>query len=132
MNYLLDTHTFLWAIFTPDKLSSTVQAIIRDPAHLIYLSTISFWEISLKYALGKLELIDCTPDDLPDVALAMQLRFISPGAAEAASFHRLPKLAHKDPFDRMLIWQAIQQELCLISKDDRLVDYQTFGLQIIW
>ncbi len=42
MNYLLDTHTFLWAVFTPDKLISTAQAIIRDPAHLIYLSTISF------------------------------------------------------------------------------------------
>ncbi len=87
MNYLLDTHTFLWAVFTPDKLGSTARTIIRDPAHLIYLSTISFWEISLKYALGKLELVNCVPDDLPEVALAMQLRFISPEAAETASFH---------------------------------------------
>ncbi len=132
MNYLLDTHTFLWAIFTPDKLSSAAQTIIRDPAHLIYLSTISFWEISLKYALGKLDLVNCVPDDLPDVALDMQLRFISPGAVEAASFHRLPKLAHKYPFDRMLVWQAIYQQLCLISKEDRLVDYKPLGLQIIW
>ena len=69
--------TFLWAVFMPDKLGSTSRTIIRDPAHLIYLSTISFWEISLKYALGKLELVNCVPDDLPEVALAMQLKFIS-------------------------------------------------------
>ena len=132
MNYLLDTHTFLWAVFTPDKLGSTARTIIRDPAHPIYLSTISFWEISLKYALGKLELVGCVPDDLPEVALAMRLEFIFPEAAEAASFHRLPKLAHKDPFDRMLVWQAIHQGLCLVSKDSRFADYQPLGLHTIW
>jgi PIN domain nuclease of toxin-antitoxin system len=132
MNYLLDTHTFLWTVFAPDKLSPTAKTIIRDPGNLVCLSTISFWEISLKYALGKLELVNCVPDELPQVALAMHLQFIAPDAAEAASFHRLPRLSHKDPFDRMLVWQAIRQRLYLVSRDSRFADYQSFGLRVVW
>jgi PIN domain nuclease of toxin-antitoxin system len=132
MSYLIDTHAFLWTVFDPDQLSLKARTIIRDPKHLICLSTISFWDISLKYALGKLELINCIPDDLPEVALAMGLQFIEPGAREAASFHRLPRLAHRDPFDRMLVRHAICRGLCLISKDNRFADYQPLGLHTLW
>lgn len=68
MNYLLDTHTFLWAAFAPNKLSARAKKEIRSVENRICLSTISLWEISLKCTLGKIELESCKPDDMPDIA----------------------------------------------------------------
>jgi PIN domain nuclease of toxin-antitoxin system len=132
MNCLLDTHTFLWAVFAPDKLSAPVRKIIRSAENRLYASTISFWEISLKYALGKIELENCQPDDMPVLAAQMDIEIIQPTAQETATFHRLPKVGHKDPFDRMIIWQAIRQSLVLISKDAGFPEYRQFGLQVMW
>ena len=132
MNYLLDTHTFLWAAFSPAKLSTRAKKEIRSAENRICLSTISFWEISLKFALGKIELKNCKPDDMPDIAMQMHIEIIQPTAQETASFYQLPKIKHKDPFDRMIIWQAIQQPLVLISKDADFPEYKEFGLKVIW
>jgi PIN domain nuclease of toxin-antitoxin system len=62
----------------------------------------------------------------------MHIVVMQPTAQETASFHRLPKLQHEDPFDRMIIWQAIQQTLVLISKDSVFPEYERFGLKVIW
>ena len=132
MNYLLDTHTFLWAVFSPNKLSAKSKKEIRSVENRICLSSITFWEISLKFALGKIELENCKPDEMPDLAMKMGLEIIQPTAQENASFYQLPKVQHKDPFDRMIIWQSIQQQLVLISKDGGLEEYRAFGLQILW
>ena len=56
MNYLLDTHSFLWVLFDDEKLSERSREIIKDPDNDIFVSVITYWEISLKYAIGKLEL----------------------------------------------------------------------------
>ena len=132
MNYLLDTHTFLWTAFSPAKLSTRARKEIRSAENRICLSTISFWEISLKFALGKIELENCKPDDMPDIAAQMHIEIIQPTAQETASFYQLPKIKHKDPFDRMIIWQAIQQPLVLISKDADFPEYKEFGLKVLW
>ena len=132
MNYLLDTHTFLWAAFATNNLSVRAKKEIRSVENRVCLSTISFWEISLKYALGKIELENCKPDDMPNIAAQMHIEIIQPSAQETASFYRLPKVKHKDPFDRMIIWQAIQQPLVLISKDANFPEYKEFGLKVIW
>jgi PIN domain nuclease of toxin-antitoxin system len=132
MNYLLDTHTFLWAAFSPNKLSAKARKEIRSAENRICLSTISFWEISLKFALGKIELEKCKPDEMPDIAAQMHIEIMQPTAQEAASFYQLPKVRHKDPFDRLIIWQAIQQSLVLISKDAGFPEYKAFGLKILW
>lgn len=132
MSYLLDTHTFLWAAFSPAKLSAKAKKEIRSADNTICLSTISFWEISLKYALGKIELKNCKPDDMPAIAAQLHIEIIAPTAQETASFHRLPKVKHKDPFDRMIIWQAIQHPLILISKDADFPEYEAFGLKVLW
>lgn len=94
--------------------------------------TTSFWEISLKFALGKIELEGCTPDDMPDIAAQMHIEIIQPTPQEIASPYQLTKVAHKDPFDRMIIWQAIQQPLVLISKDAGFPEYKKFGLKVLW
>ena len=132
MSYLLDTHAFLWAAFSPNKLSAKARKEIRSAESRICLRTISFWEISLKFALGKIELKNCKPNDLPDIAAQMHIEIKQPTAQETASFYQLPKVKHKDPFDRMIIWQAIRQPLVLISKDADFPEYKEFGLKVFW
>ena len=132
MNYLLDTHAFLWAAFSPNKLSNKARNEIRSAENQVCISIVSFWEISLKYTLGKIELSNCTPADMPDIATQMGFEIIQLGAQETASFYQLPKIAHKDPFDRMIIWQAIQQQRILVSKDASFPEYRQFGLKALW
>jgi PIN domain nuclease of toxin-antitoxin system len=132
MNYLLDTHAFLWAAFSPNKLSAKARNEIRSAENQVCISTVSFWEISLKFTLGKIELSNCTPADMPEIATQMGIEIIQLDALETASFYQLPKVAHKDPFDRMIIWQAIQQQRILISKDANFPEYRQFGLKVLW
>ena len=132
MNCLLDTHAFLWAAFSPDKLSAKAREAICSAENQVYISSVSFWEISLKYTLGKIELSNCSPADMPDIATQMGIEIIQLGATETASFYQLPKVAHKDPFDRMIIWQAIQQQRILVSKDANFPEYRQFGLKVFW
>lgn len=132
MKWLLDTHAFLWLIFDSEKLSAPVKEVIQDPAHEVYVSAVSFWEISLKFSLGKLLLNHCSPDDLVKVAGKIPLEILPLLPQEAASFHRLPKKDHKDPFDRMLVWQAIEHHMTLITRDEALEDYCSLGLKTWW
>ena len=132
MKYLLDTHTMLWSIFSPGLISSKADKIITDQDNMIYVSAVSFWEISLKYNIGKLELKNYTPDDIPGLSEKSGFEVLNLVPDDASSFYRIPKEIHRDPFDRMLIWQAIRNKLTVISKDDRFKDYQSYGLKVIW
>lgn len=132
MNYLLDTHAFLWAAFAPKKLSRAVHAALVDPGNTIFVSSVTFWEIALKFALGKIELKGVSPEDLPDTAQSMGFDLVPLEAEEAAAFHRLPRQAHKDPFDRMLVYQAIRRHNILISSDPDLAQYAPQGLRLFW
>jgi PIN domain nuclease of toxin-antitoxin system len=130
MSYLLDTHSFLWAVFSPGKLSRRARGAIADASTAVCLSSITLWEISLKFALGKLVLKNTIPEDL--VIVAQDMGLISPSAEESASFHKLPRAPHRDPFDRMLVWQAIQRQLVLVTKDGALPAYRDAGLKTLW
>ena len=77
-------------------------------------------------------LINLQPEQLPEVADRMDFGTLPLSAAEAATFYRLPKLRHKDPFDRLLIWQAIRNKMPLISKNSSFQDYKKLGLKLIW
>lgn len=132
MKLLLDTHAFLWSLFSPEKLSQRARREIISPENEVSVSVVTFWEISLKYALGKLELSGVTPEELPDFADHMDLEILPINPAEASSFHQLPRHSHKDPFDRIIIWQAIQRRLTLVSKDRNFKDYLEVGLNVIW
>lgn len=132
MEYLLDTHSFLWAVFEPKQLSQSARAFITQPENRVVVSSITFWEISLKSALGKLKLVNCLPDELPEMASQMGLELLHLEAEVAASFYRLPRQPHKDPFDRMIVWLAIQKQFILVSKDKALSTYSGYGLQTAW
>jgi len=131
MKYLIDTHIFLWSLFSPDQISQPIAKILKDPSNRIFVSTITFWEIALKFSLNKLELEGITPGELPEFANKMNFEFLNLSAEDAASFHHLPRVSRKDPFDRMLTWQAIREKLVLISKYRKISAYEKYGLKIL-
>ena len=132
MNYLLDTHVFLWAAFEPDKLSGKARQAIEDPDNTIYVSAATYCEISLKYALGKLVLTNAVPDALPDISGQMGFETMDVDADTASTFSKLPRTAHKDPFDRLVVWQAINKKVTLITKDKGVGAYRKLGLRTLW
>ena len=131
MKYLIDTHIFLWSLFSPSKISKHAVQTIRKSENRIFVSTVTFWEISLKYSLNKLELKGITPSELPGLANQMNFEILTLNADEAASYYHLPRTPHRDPFDRMIIWQAIRKKMILISKDSKIPAYQKFGLSLL-
>lgn len=132
MKYLLDTHTLIWALTETNKLSENVRGILANPDHDIVVSTVTFWEISLKYSLGKLDLGAIRPEEFPDACQSSRFT-IEPVSAEISStYHQLPVGYHRDPFDRLLIWQAIRQQYALISIDSNIAKYTSEGLKVVW
>ena len=132
MRYLLDTHTFIWAISEQNKLPTKVKNIISNPDNEILVSALSFWEISLKYSLGKMDIDNIPPDELPIWAKKHGFKIIPLEAETTSTYHKLTATYHKDPFDRMLIWEALQSNTPLISKDENVEKYQSEGLVVIW
>jgi PIN domain nuclease of toxin-antitoxin system len=132
MTLLLDTHAFLWAAMEPGLLSGKARQSLIDPANEVVVSSVSFWEVSLKFSVGKLDLAGVPPEGLPDSARQMGFTVIPLSENEAASFHRLPRDLHRDPFDRMLAWQAICRGWTLVSKDASLQAYSRHGLRLLW
>jgi PIN domain nuclease of toxin-antitoxin system len=132
MNYLLDTHSLIWAVCMPEKLSKTAKSIIQDAENDILVSVVSLWEISIKHSLGKLSLEGLLPEDFLNAATATGLSVIGLEAESAATMYRLAATYHRDPFDRMLIWQSIVQNYTLISKDEQVHEYKSEGLKVLW
>ena len=132
MNYLLDTHTFLWAIADSGKLPQPVREIIISPSNEIHVSAVTFWEIGIKSRLGKLDLGNLSPARCVPIAEEMEFQTISLTPEEASTYAALKETDHKDPFDRMLVWQAIQRNFVIISKVRKFAKFEPFGLKIAW
>ena len=133
MKLLLDTHALLWSIIEPDRLSPEARSAITDPASQVVVSAVSFWEISIKTALGKLRLEEVTPEQLVDFAQQQGFELLPLDPRLAASFSRLPVAAqHRDPFDRMLVWQAISLGYTLVSRDRKITASPHAGLRVLW
>jgi len=134
MKYLVDTHILLWTLLEPDKLSSDILRVfdqVNEQGAEIQVSNIKFWEISLKYKLGKLSLNKLTPLDIFEAAKNSHFKIINIDAITTASLYKLPLSDHKDPFDRMLIWYAIQNNITLISRDSLFNFYHKEGLKVV-
>jgi PIN domain nuclease of toxin-antitoxin system len=117
MRLLLDTHIFLWYISADSQLPVAFRDAIRDPANEVYLSVASVWEAVIKYALGKLPLPEAPAEYLPRQREAHRIASLPLEEATLAHLARLPSL-HRDPFDRILIAQALQHSLTLVTVDD--------------
>ena len=132
MKYLLDTHTLLWVLFEDEKLSDTAKEIISNSENEIFVSIITYWEIALKYGIGKLQLENITPEEIPLKSKEINIETLILTEIEVSTFYKLPKIRHKDPFDRLIIWQAINEKMTLISKDKAMKEYEQFGLDVLW
>ena len=132
MSHLLDSHAFLWCALRPAGLSARVRELLARTETQCAVSAVTFWELSLKHSLCKLELAGVGPDKFPQLADQMHFPVLPLDGETAATFHRLPASAHRDPFDRLLAWQAIRSQRILISKDTALDVYAKSGLQRFW
>ncbi len=131
MRMLLDTCSLLWALQAPEKLGAKARRALQSEENSIHVSPVSFWEISLKFALGKLQIEGASPEDIPDFVAREGWHLLDFQASTVASFHGLPSVpGHKDPFDRLLIWTAIREKLTFVSKDGALPEYEALGLKI--
>jgi PIN domain nuclease of toxin-antitoxin system len=116
MRILLDTHIFLWFISGDTRLLTDLRDAIRDSDNEVYLSSVSVWEAVVKYQLGKLSLPE-TPDTyLPQQRDRHQIASLALDESSVVQLAKLPPL-HRDPFDRMLICQALQNGLTIATVD---------------
>ena len=132
MNYLLDTHVFLWTLAKTENLSKRALEAIKNPDNEIFVSAVSLWEIAIKVRIQKLNLDTVRPDELIALAEKMQFQLMGLSAEEAVSYYQLNENTHHDPFDRMLIWQSISRNIALISKDKQFKNFIPYGLQLVW
>ena len=118
MNYLIDTHIFLWAIGAPEKLSQRCQEILSDPVHDVYVSSVTSWEIAIKKSIGKLK----APDNINEIVFEKKFSELKVTLEHGDYVYKLPH-HHKDPFDRMLIAQALVENFTIISYDEKFKLY---------
>lgn len=117
-NYLLDTHTLLWATTESAKLSGRVRKILESDHHRLFVSSGTLWEISIKQNIQKLFL----PDNFCSAIFEFGYELLSIDLSHLDVYRNLP-LIHKDPFDRLLIAQAKSEQLCLLSCDELIKRY---------
>jgi PIN domain nuclease of toxin-antitoxin system len=116
MRFLLDTHVFLWFISADARLPATWRDAIQVTGNEVFLSVVSIWEAMVKYALGKLPLPHPPELYLPTQRVQHQITSLSLDEASVCHLATLP-LVHRDPFDRMLMCQAIEHALTLVTVD---------------
>lgn len=122
MRILLDTCEFLWLLSGDPKLPAAVAFAVRDPGNQVFLSAVSFWEISVKHALGKLDLPQAPAQFIPQQRENHLIASLALDEAAVARLGSLPVL-HRDPFDRMLVCQAQAHGLALASSDPLVRQY---------
>jgi PIN domain nuclease of toxin-antitoxin system len=133
MRCLIDTRTLIWMIKDSRELSKRVRAVFNNLDSELFVSNISFWEIAIKHSIGKVILHNMTPDMMPDLADEMGLQVAAVSSDVYASSYRLPFAdGHRDPFDRLIIWQAISDDYILLSKDSWFTGYIPYGLKLYW
>jgi PIN domain nuclease of toxin-antitoxin system len=118
---LLDTHLLLWAVGSPDLLSASARSIIRDSRHQPVFSVVSIWEVAIKTSRGHLD-FDVSPILLRETLLESGYEEMDVTGKHALAVAGLPPI-HKDPFDRLLIAQAMVEEITLLTVDATVARY---------
>jgi PIN domain nuclease of toxin-antitoxin system len=128
MRLLLDTHAFLWFVMGDNRLSQSARAAIEDPANEKRLSVASLWEIAIKHSLGKLRLAEPFEVLIPREMHRNALVILPIEVSHLARVDALP-FHHRDPFDRLLIAQALVEDLNLVSIE---AAFDTYRVSRIW
>jgi len=121
MHLLLDTHLLLWAAATPERLSSTAMALIENPDNTLVFSAVSLWEITIKRGLGRND-FRADPGLLRRGLVENGYQELPITSIHAIAVGHLPPI-HKNPFDRMLVAQAVSDGMLLLTGDDQVASY---------
>ncbi len=124
MNYLLDTHVFLWMLSAPDRLNPEAVSVIRNPDRAVFVSAATAVEIAIKQALGKLEAPGNLGEEIGCRGLGeLPLRYVHGERMRLLPGH------HADPFDRMLLAQAVEEDLTIVTHDRK---FEPYPVKILW
>jgi PIN domain nuclease of toxin-antitoxin system len=127
MTYLLDTHTLIWFLRTPDGLPAGVRQLLEDESSTLAVSLATTWEMSIKTSIGKLDAQDIL-DDFDSILLRGKFNLALPTAGQTIRSARLPWF-HRNPFDRLIVQQLLELGWTLLSKD-RVFD--AYGARRYW
>jgi PIN domain nuclease of toxin-antitoxin system len=130
MKILIDTHYLLWSFIETTKIRKSIYQKLLSDENEIFYSQASLWEISIKYNLGKLVLRGMKPEEFYDEVDNSFYKCRSFANDELITFYKLP-VEHKDPFDRIMIWQSIKSEYFFLSVDKEIDKYKKYGLKVL-
>lgn len=128
MRVLIDTNVFLWAALRPERVSSDARAAILDSANARFVSSVTPWEMAIKLERGKLALPASLSVFTAEVLADLRAIEMPVSMSHAAAVAELSPI-HRDPFDRMLVAQALVERLAIVSSDRLLSRY---GVRVIW
>lgn len=127
MTYLLDTHTLLWYFQDDKRLNIEIINLLENPENNLYISIISLWEIAIKINIQKLRL-ECSFQDFLNFIDQVNIQILSITILDIESYLYLP-LHHRDPFDRILVAQTMNNDLILISRDQA---FDNYSIERLW
>jgi PIN domain nuclease of toxin-antitoxin system len=127
MKLLLDTHIFLWLIHDNQRLSDQYRQAIQNPNNEKFLSVVSIWECVIKYQIGKLDFPSSPEIYLPRERREHLIKTLTVDESSIAQLVKLP-LLHKDPFDRLIMAQALQHDLIIMTEDKLILTYPDIQL----
>ena len=128
MTYLLDTGVWLWSLWEPERIARKAREVMEDLSQEVFLSAVTAWEIAIKSAAGKLKLPEPPVSYVPRRMADQGLRPLAISHPHALAVHGLP-VHHRDPFDRLLVAQAIAENVPIISSDST---FDAYGVNPIW
>jgi PIN domain nuclease of toxin-antitoxin system len=120
VNVLLDTHTLLWLVSTPSDVEASVLAVISDPNTSVWVTAASAWEIAIKTRLGRLD-GEALLSAWSDIIAGMNTNELPIESSDAILAGRL-RWEHKDPFDRVIVAQALRRNLTIATRDSKILD----------
>jgi PIN domain nuclease of toxin-antitoxin system len=128
MKYLLDTAVWLWSLNSPELIGDEGRRVLERGEEEIYLSAVTSWEISIKMRVGKLNFVGPPAHHVPRFMAKQSLRPLSITHSHAAKVYDLPA-HHKDPFDRMLIAQALVEDMVILTSDR---SFRKYPAKLVW
>ncbi len=128
MSYLLDTNVFVWLLKEPEKLNQRALGLIEDEGQDVFLSSVTSWEVAIKFAIGRLTLPKKPDELLSEIFAKFSFQPLSITHAHSLSVGELV-FHHRDPFDRMLIAQARSENLVLLTADSM---FEKYPVEILW
>jgi PIN domain nuclease of toxin-antitoxin system len=128
MSYLLDTNVFVWLLKEPEKLNRKALDLLEDESQSVFLSSVTSWEVVIKFAIGRLTLPKEPDDLLTEVFERFSFQPLSFTHAHSLAVGELV-FHHRDPFDRMLVAQARSEKLVLLTADSM---FEKYPVDILW